>query len=334
MLSLNPTKNKSYDNCSSLFSKPPKKILSRSDGAASRTFIISASEVNQIDYEKFHKVKVIKLQNDCLVPTIFSQILKKIISIPDIKELHLSKSAITSEQLLELQVLAIDNKKMRIVDIDGEKFGAAYMNWHQYNMEKKNISPNLHDMRTTTREALEHFRQDFNRLPNFICDFGAGTGACTIPLLNQGCPKVWAIDADKEALKMLVANTLPQYHPNLTCIHSPFKDLQLQDEVELLIASFTWPYRQPKDFPSVWKKCVNLVKKEGYIAGHFFGSVSNKQKDPCITYHTEEELRELLNDNFEIKFFQKEPEGTDFKIFGGDKPAWGDLFHVVAKKTK
>lgn len=265
----------------------------------------------------------------------FKTLIDTLTEHPTIKEIIFTKALLSEVQITEVQILG-SLRKLKILDSAGTKFGAAYLNWHDYNVAKSRSY--LRGMRETTSIALDHLKKDTGRLPNFVLDFGAGTGSDTIPLIALGCQKVWAVDADEEACKTLKSNLgaldtqiSEQLVSRVTCILSEFIKLKVDEPVELLVSSFTWPYRPPKAFPDCWKKCVDIVPIGGYICGQFFGPP--KTIDPGMTYHQESELKEMLSKNFKVVWFKKEPEGSIVKVYGGDTPAWGDLYHVVAKKV-
>lgn len=281
----------------------------------------------------------INLSGQKLTEAAFDLIINTIESAPGLRRLYVSKDHLTPEQQKRLVELTGNNqqKSLRICPSEGDLIDSIHTNWSAYAEEKR------HDhittgMRETTRKAVDFFFADFKKLPGFVVDFGAGTGNDTIPLAKMGCPLVWALDGEKKSLKILLENVVEveksfgNLNSEIICINTPFIDLEITEQADLLIASFTWPYRRPQDFPECWKKCVNTVKVGGYISGQFFGPLTDRNPDPGMTYHTEEELRLLLKDDFEIKWFHKDAEGTAMKLFGGDKPGWGDLFHVVAKR--
>ncbi len=266
----------------------------------------------------------------------FSALIDSIIKHPIIKELLFSKSQLTAQQITQLQILASTKKGLRIVDSEGAKFGPAYMNWQNYNMEKSQAClRGLQAMTPTTTDALELFELEYGRKPETVMDFGCGVGQDTIPMAKMGCEQIFAIDADEEALDLLKSNLPIEAEAHVSLINSPFIEVQVDEPVELFIAGYTWPYRRPEMFDACWKKSVESVKVGGYIAGQFFGPFSNKKKlDPGMTYHTEADILELLSDNFELVSFRKESEGSDFKIFGGADAPWGDLYHIVARRIR
>jgi ribosomal protein L11 methylase PrmA len=288
---------------------------------------------------RFRKVIKINLSGRRIDPEAFKQLIKIIKSHPGVKELQVTKSYLSPEQLKQLAELTGVNtlKGLKITCSEGEKVGPLHTNWDVYALEKKHAYQN--GMRETTIQALNWINNEHHRLPTHILDFGAGTGQDAINLALLGCPKILAVDGDDVSLDILQGNMQQLKesgeHAELSkieCTIAPFITLQVSEPIELLVSSYTWPYRCPQDFPACWEKCVDIVQVGGLIAGQFFGPRTGKAPDPGMTYHTEAELRQLLSEDFEIVWFRKDPEGGNFKLFGGDEPAWGDLYHVVAKR--
>ena len=280
------------------------------------------------------QIQELKLSGYKFNGTTFTELVDTIEKHPKIKRLVLTKSLISELQIAQLQLLCSGKKTLKVIDSEGNKFGPAYMDWHEYNVATSQNHEKV-GMRESTSHALECLQADYHTLPESVFNLGSGPGQDAITLAQAGCQKVLAIDADEEAIAILKNNLTTELSSRVTCILSLFKDVDVSNEsADLFVASFTWPYQKPSEFAACWKKTVDIVKVGGYIAGHFFGPISNKKPDVGMTFHTESELRELLSKNFEIKWFKKEPEGSDFKVYGGSGSPWGDLFHVVAKKVK
>lgn len=242
-----------------------------------------------------------------------------------INTLILDKTKLTLAQTERVLSIINSNEKKgtKLVTPEGRAFGSIYTDWSSYNLAKTNAC--MLGLRETTIEALKHFSTP----PKVIIDFGAGTGQDTIPLLKMGL-HVIAIDGDEESLEILKSHLSSEDLEKLETYSGPFIQFQALQTADLFISCFTWPYRPKADFPECWKKTLALIKEEGIIAGHFFGP--KDPPDPAMTYHTEEELKELLHEDFDILWFQKESKDSGRTVYGGDEPAWGELFHVVARK--
>lgn len=242
-----------------------------------------------------------------------------------IKEIVFTKSLLTENQIECIQALVSSIKTFKILDSEGDRIGSLICNWSPYNQDKENAS--TFGMRKTTTKAIESFKQEFGRLPDEILDFGAGTGQDAIPLLKIGCPHLIALDADKEALDILVKNVPLELKQCITCLSVPFKNYSTEKLFNFINSSFSWPYRPTEEFPLFWKKTVELLAPNGYIAGHFFGQPA--KPEPGMTYHSEGDIKNLIKDDFDLIWFSQEENA---EIYGGDIPAWGILYHIVAKR--
>lgn len=283
--------------------------------------------------------KTIDLSGKCITEEEFDGILGTIEKNGGVKKLRVSQEDLTVGRKEKLMTLTSYNslKGLRIVSENNEPVGPVYTNWKTYAAAKKDAYKE--GMSETVNQALNQFINRFNKPPEFVIDFGAGPGKDTINLALSGCNKIHAIDGHKKSItylettiaEMKERGVLPDV--DITCTNAPFINLVFPQQAELLVCMFTLPYRCPSEFLSCWNKCVTSVVTGGIIAVNFFGPIKNKTPDPGVTYHTEEEVKELLRKDFEIIWFLKEPEGKKFKIFGGGEPTWGDLHNVVAIKT-
>ncbi len=237
-----------------------------------------------------------------------------------------SKDKLTDEQ--KKRILSICNgnlcKGMKVLNKDNTPLGEAYTDWTAYNEAKKDRIA----LNETTACALKKFGEN---LPPRVIDFGAGTGQETIALLRLGCQQITSIDGDREAVEILRSRGAAFIEEGrLQTYEGPFLHFNCEEQVDLLISSFTWPYRPKEDFGACWKKTVACIKAGGWIAGHFFGKP--EIEDPGMSYHTQEEIQQLLEESFNQITISVEKAG-EREIYGGEKPPYGLLFHIVAKKV-
>lgn len=202
---------------------------------------------------------------------------------------------------------------------------------------------------------LKSLRERMELLPSKlrVIDFGSGEGKDSIPLLRilnllqlGENLKLAAIDADVQANADFESILTQDEKQQVEIYTGPFMEFELKEgPADLLFSSFTWPYRPSRkdqaqdgssDFDQVWEKTKSLIRDEGIIAGHLFGMA--KTPNCGMTYHTEEEVIALLEKDFEILWFYSEkedgikPNGQAREVFGGKEPAWGELYHFVARR--
>jgi SAM-dependent methyltransferase len=257
--------------------------------------------------------------------TAFAYFLKQIQSTST-TTIALNKEILSKEQINQLLKVVSSNtrKGLRIVTENGDPLGPIYTNWHPYFKEKNKLSLEMHE---TTLKALNYL----NKKPCNVIDFGSGVGQDTLHLLKNEEFYITAIDGDEEALKLLKEQiTDESQKKRLTPYTGPFIYFESSKKFDLFLANFTFPYRPKEDFNACFEKTVSLIEQEGLLAAHFFSPP--KQQDPGMTYHNEEEVRTLLEKNFDLLWFYKETRDDGRKVFGGDEPPWGDLFHIVGRK--
>lgn len=108
---------------------------------------------------------------------------------------------------------------------------------------------------------------------------------------------------------------------------------ELLPEVDLLCASYSLPFCNPKEFEDVWENVTSKVLPGGRFAGHFFGpqyqGFSSKEMQ-SMTFLTKEEVLRLLQD-FDVEYFHESEEdgqsGTGRKIHS-------HVFEVIARKKQ
>lgn len=245
-----------------------------------------------------------------------------------VKRLILTKSKITLLQREALELFVSKNKGLSIVDSQGERFGNLYMNWEPYNMEKIN-SFGFHE---TTKAALQRFAIP----PKRVIDFGCGTGQETLALLSfEDCERIYAIDADISATKILRERIPHELSHKVISINEPFIDTFIDEKVDLLISSFTLPYRAPEDFPTCWQKVVDSISANGVLSCHLFGISHQDAPNIGMTFFVDEKhVQYWLEKDFTDIWIDVEV-GYTRKTHGQhdpDKPFYWHLFHIVATK--
>jgi SAM-dependent methyltransferase len=318
--------------------------------------------------------KVVDFTNKCFSEESFQSFFSYLKLCP-VSRLVLSKNSLKEEQICKVLALANSNSKkgIRINNECGEPFGPVYTDYTTYYAEKRlafiaqlekaaDSSTPVQDYKAILNETvavalekiIEAVQSDNKDKVLRVLDFGCGEGKDTIPLLRiWECLKetgkdieVVGVDADFDAIANFKALLTPSEKGKVTFYTGPFVEFASTKPVDLFISSFTWPYRPSEnnaesgsehaDFDEVWEKTKRAVKTGGFIAGHLFGA--GKEANSGMTYHSEEGVRALLADGFEIVWFYVEdssgirPNGHKREIFGGEVPAWGDLYHFVARK--
>ena len=150
-------------------------------------------------------------------------------------------------------------------------------------------------------------------------DLGCGDGTESAFLLAHGW-HVLAVDGQSAVIKRLMEKV------PIEAQVARFEDVILPD-ADLIHASYSIPFCHPDHFPELWKKIRNALNSGGRFAGQFFGVHDTWANEPDMTFHTEEQVRAML-DGLEIEIFHE--EDADGRSASGPKH-W-HVFTVVAKK--
>jgi hypothetical protein len=133
-------------------------------------------------------------------------------------------------------------------------------------------------------------------------------------------------DGEPAAIKRLMEKVPRENQIRLQTQVAKFKDVVLSP-TELIHASLSIPFCEPEHFDALWEKIVDAVKPGGRFAGQFFGVRDSWAVNTDMTFHTEDQVRALL-ENFEIESFHEMDE--DGNAVSGPKH-W-HVFTVIARK--
>jgi len=172
--------------------------------------------------------------------------------------------------------------------------------------------------------ALTYFADDVDG-PRQAIDLGCGDGTESALLLQHGW-KVLAIDGESAAIKHLLEKVPAENQIRLQTQVAKFKDVVLLP-ADLIHASLSILFCEPDYFAALWQKIVDAIKPGGRFAGQFFGVRDSWANEPDMTFHTEEQVREMLEE-LEIESFHEQDE--DGNAVSGPKH-W-HVFTVIARK--
>lgn len=155
-------------------------------------------------------------------------------------------------------------------------------------------------------------------------DLGAGALNDTRYLLDQGF-EVVAVDKSPQVQDEAKSISSDKLHVQI----SSFEDFIFPENTfDLVSAMFALPFTLPENFNKVFFSLIQSLKKGGVFCGQFFGTRDGWASEPKMTFHSEEQVKTLLN-GLEILYFNEEEK--DGKTARGDAKHW-HVFHVIARK--
>lgn len=138
-------------------------------------------------------------------------------------------------------------------------------------------------------------------------DLGCGSGIDTLALLERGWAPT-AVDRDEAGLGLL-RKRLPAESTGLVTIESAgFADVALPP-ADLVHAGFSLPFCAPDDFAAVWKRIREALLPGGVFAGQLFGPRDSWAGSPRMSFHSAEQVGELLGGTEVLHLKELEWEG-------------------------
>ncbi len=174
-------------------------------------------------------------------------------------------------------------------------------------------------------DALTYFEDASGNSQRFAVDLGCGDGTESAVMLDHGW-NVLAVDGQPAAIEHLMNKVSAEKRARLQTQVATFKDVVLPP-AELVHASLSIPFCEPEHFDALWQKIVNSVKPGGYFGGQFFGIRDSWAVNTDMTFHTEGQVRKML-EPFEIESFHEMDE--DGNATSGPKH-W-HVFTIIARK--
>jgi len=144
--------------------------------------------------------------------------------------------------------------------------------------------------RETLVDAVERHEAE-GRAPGIAVDLGCGAGRDTLELLRRGW-EVHAVDSEARAIELLTA------HPDAVSAGE-----RLTTSVSTF-ADAAWPEADLIVFAGVWERIAKSLRPGAHFSGHLFGVRDEWAPAPDMTFHTREEVEELLAP-FEVESFEE-----------------------------
>jgi tellurite methyltransferase len=165
-----------------------------------------------------------------------------------------------------------------------------------------------------------------------VIDLGCGAGMDSLYFLRNGW-EVLAIDSSPEFLIANRSKIPEELQQRLIIEKMHFEELTLP-KADCIIANFSLPFCNPKQFNDMWSKIVKQIKIGGIFSGIFFGNRDEWASEFAMerTFHTKEEVMNLF-DQFEIiNLKELEYEGKCCGRNGKAFPKHWHYFQVVSRR--
>jgi|SRR3989344_5000789 len=185
--------------------------------------------------------------------------------------------------------------------------------WKQYYRATKNRAP-----RALLKKTLPFAKKKGKAL-----DLGAGALNDSRFLVENGY-EVVAVDMNQNI------HTYARNIPSIRVHVSSFNNFPFPKETfNLVSAQYALPFNPPSSFDVVFGKLTKSLKRGGIFTGQFFGSRDSWSKNKNMTFHSEESIKNLLEQFTIIHLREKKKFG---KTVLGKKKFW-HVFDVIARRN-
>jgi hypothetical protein len=203
------------------------------------------------------------------------------------------------------------------------------ISWDEYNAAQVGRAPRA--SLTAALDAVGH--RDHLRgasrgqdRPPVAVDLGCGEGVEVTALLEQGWI-VHAVDAEAAPLERLAERTPPGLRERLHVHQTPYADIDVLPEADLMHASYSLPYCEPVHFHRLWAAVRASLRPGAVLACQLFGPHDDAYGDPAMTFHTADEARALVDGLEIVSWTEEDADGTAYT-----GPKHWHVFHVVARR--
>lgn len=157
---------------------------------------------------------------------------------------------------------------------------------------------------------------------NNAIDLGCGSGNETVYMLKQGV-NVTAID--RQLNKNYILDRLNDNEKNnITFSEQSFETISLNN-TDAVMAFFSIPFCDPKEFNKLWDKIYNSINENGYFVGQLIGNRDDWKDSSFINTFSLEYVKKLLKKYKILKLDEIE------YIRESDNKKW-HFYNIIAQK--
>lgn len=151
-------------------------------------------------------------------------------------------------------------------------------------------------------------------------------------MLRRGW-RVLAVDKEVSAARFLVRRTPVRFRSRLTAVVSPMEGLSLP-AADLVFASFSLPFCDPKKFPGLWTSIRRAIRPGGHFAGVLFGDADEWSGNDEMSFHGRSDIARLGR-GWKVELLRETvEEGRCFKAPDGWRPKHWHYFEVILEKPR
>lgn len=160
---------------------------------------------------------------------------------------------------------------------------------------------------------------------NTALDLGAGALTDTKYLIQEGFEKIVVVDSEPS----IGQRSTEINNDRLEVVISKFEDFNFSPNTyDLINAQFSLPFTHPEQFIEVFERLKDSLKQRGVFVGQLFGDRDGWASDSNMTFHTSDQVKELLDGLEVMEFKEEEKDGT---TAAGEQKHW-HVFHLLARK--
>jgi len=136
------------------------------------------------------------------------------------------------------------------------------------------------------------------------------------------------VDEQEEAARFLSRRVPPRLRSRLTILVAPMEGLSLP-AADLVYASFSLPFCDPRCFPELWATIRSSVQPGGHFAGQLFGDRDEWRGQRPFSFHTRRQITQLGR-NWKVEMLRE----TDERGHSFEGPKRWHFFDLIFERPR